>query len=194
MMQSSGVSSSQLFIAPHVGLRELCLGFFKIGMLGFGGVGAMARHVIVEERRWMSEKEYAALLGMGQILPGGNVLNVAVMIGDRSRGVPGAVTALLALLAMPLVIVTALALAYERFAGLPQVHAAISGSAAAAAGLVIGTSCKMAWRIRPSAMHVGFGLLAFAAVGPLRLSLIPAALVLIPLSIMGTYLRRRHER
>jgi hypothetical protein len=31
-----------------------------------------ARHVIIEERRWLTEKEFAAILGVGQILPGPN--------------------------------------------------------------------------------------------------------------------------
>ena len=34
-----------------VGKTELFLGFLKIGLLGFGGVGPWSRHVIVEERR-----------------------------------------------------------------------------------------------------------------------------------------------
>jgi hypothetical protein len=49
----------------------------------------------------------------------------------------------------------------------------------------------MAWRSRLSVMAAGFGLLAFAAVALLRLPLIAVALVLIPLSIVGAFLRRR---
>jgi chromate transporter len=194
MVKITGASSAKHPIAPHVGLKELARGFFKIGLFGFGGVGPMSRYVIVEDRKWMSEKEYAAVLGIGQILPGGNVLNAAVIIGDLARGPAGAFTALASLLAMPLAIVIALALAYARFASLPQVATAIGGCASAAAGLVIGTSCKMAWRIRPGAVPVFFGLLAFLTVGPLLLSLIPCVLTLIPLSIAGVWLRHRHER
>ena len=68
------------------GRLELFLGYLKIGLLGFGGVAAWARHVIVEERRWLTEREYAEVLGLGQVLPGPNVGNAAVMIGRRFHG------------------------------------------------------------------------------------------------------------
>ena len=53
-----------------VSKRELFFGFLKIGLLGFGGIAPWARHVIVEERQWVTDKEFAAILGVGQILPG----------------------------------------------------------------------------------------------------------------------------
>jgi chromate transporter len=54
----------------QVSSTELFLGFLKIGLLGFGGVAPWARHVIIEERRWLTDKEFAEILGVGQILPG----------------------------------------------------------------------------------------------------------------------------
>jgi chromate transporter len=76
-----------------VGKSELFLGFLKIGLLGFGGIAPWARHVIIEERRWLTEKEFAAILGIGQILPGPNAMNASVMIGGRFPGVSGALAA-----------------------------------------------------------------------------------------------------
>jgi chromate transporter len=42
---------------------DLFLGFFKLGALAFGGAGPMMRSVIVEDRRWLDDAEFAALLG-----------------------------------------------------------------------------------------------------------------------------------
>jgi chromate transporter len=184
---SSGVSGT-------VTLRHLFSGFLKIGLLGFGGVAPIARHVIVEDRAWLSEVEYASVMGIGQVLPGANTINAAVMIGDRFQGIAGAIVCLVSLMVMPLVIVTGLGVLYQRFAGLPQVQAAISGSAAAAAGLVIGAALKMARRLHPTAIAIVFGLLAFIAVGLLKVSLIAAVAVLGPLSIGAAYLGHRRER
>jgi chromate transporter len=131
-----------------VSKRELFLGFLKIGLLGFGGIAPWARHVIVEERRWLTEKEFAAILGIGQILPGPNTMNASVMIGDRFQGVPGVLVCLLGQMAMPLVVVTSLAVVYERFATVPEVRAGLVGAAAGAAGLVLGTALKMARKIK----------------------------------------------
>ena len=178
---SSGVSGT-------VTLRHLFSGFLKIGLLGFGGVAPIARHVIVEDRAWLSEVEYASVMGIGQVLPGANTINAAVMIGDRFQGIAGAIVCLVSLMVMPLVIVTGLGVLYQRFAGLPQVQAPIS------AGLVIGAALKMARRLHPTAIAIVFGLLAFIAVGLLKVSLIAAVAVLGPLSIGAAYLGHRRER
>ena len=53
---------------------------FEIGVsAAFGGVGPWARRIIVEEERWLDDREYAELLGLCQVLPGPNVGNVSVM-------------------------------------------------------------------------------------------------------------------
>src|SRR4051812_1525982 len=144
--------------APPVSRTDLVLGFLKIGLLGFGGVASVARHVIVDDRRWLIEREYAAVLGLGQVLPGPNVVNAAAMVGDRFHGVPGCVLAVTVLMAIPLAILIGLAELYAQFAAAPAVQAAVSGAAAAAAGLVIGTALKMARRLKPTLMATAIGL------------------------------------
>lgn len=151
--------------ARTVSKSELFLGFLKIGVLGFGGIAPWARHVIVEERGWLSEKEFAAVLGIGQILPGPNTMNAAVLIGDRFQGVIGVLLCLAGQMALPLVIVTTLGVVYERFAAIPEVQAALVGAAASAAGLVLGTAIKMARKLKPTPLALAISLLAFAAVG-----------------------------
>jgi chromate transporter len=171
--------------------RELFLGFLKIGLLGFGGIAPWARHVIIEERRWLTEKEFAAILGIGQILPGPNTMNASVMIGDRFQGVGGVLACLLGQMAMPLVIITSLAVVYQRFADVPEVKAALIGAAAGAAGLVLGTALKMAQKIKPSPLALLVGIMVVAAVGLLEWPLVPVVCVLVPLGIGASALERR---
>jgi chromate transporter len=174
-----------------VSKRELFLGFLKIGLLGFGGIAPWARHVIIEERRWLTEKEFAAILGVGQILPGPNTMNASVMIGDRFQGVPGVLLCLLGQMAMPLVIITSLAVVYQRFADVPEVKAALAGAAAGAAGLVMGTALKMAQKIRLTPLALVIGVLALAAIGILSWPLVPVVAVLVPLAVGAAALERR---
>jgi chromate transporter len=171
--------------------RELFLGFLKIGLLGFGGIAPWARHVIIEERRWLTEKEFAAILGIGQILPGPNTMNASVMIGDRFQGVPGVLLCLLGQMAMPLVIITSLAVLYQRFADVPEVKAALAGAAAGAAGLVMGTALKMAQKIKLTPLALVIGVLALAAIGILSWPLVPVVAVLVPLGVGAAALERR---
>ena len=174
-----------------VGKTELFLGFLKIGLLGFGDVGPWARHIIVEERRWLSDREFAEVLGVGQMLPGPNTVNAAVMIGDRFQGPAGVLFSLLGMMAMPLAIVVALAAAYDRFAALPEVSAGLTGAAAAAAGLVLGTALKMIRNIRLARMAYLIIALAFAAMAVFGWSLVPVVIVLAPLAVIMTALGRR---
>jgi chromate transporter len=174
-----------------VSRSELFFGFLKIGLLGFGGIAPWARHVIIEERRWLTEKEFAAILGIGQILPGPNTMNASVMIGDRFQGISGVLLCLLGQMAMPLVIITSLAVVYERYAGLPEVKAALVGAAAGAAGLVLGTALKMAQKIKLTPLGWLVGTMAFGTIGLLAWPLVAVIAVLAPLGVACAWWERR---
>ncbi len=167
----------------------LFLGYLKIGLLGFGGVAVWSRRVIVEERRWLTEADYAEVIALGQILPGPNIGNAAVMIGRRFHGLPGALLATAGIYAAPLVILIGLCLLYERYGALPQVGPAMQGIAAAAAGMVIGTALKMAGRLRlpPEAILLMLAATAAAAWARVPMPLIVAALA--PLSVAASLWR-----
>lgn len=131
------------------GLTDLFLGFMRVGCLSFGGAQAFARRVIVEERGWLSEQDYAELLALAQVLPGPNVGNFAVMFGRRVAGLRGAAACLGGFFGMPLVLMVAMVGLYTRFGQEPVVGAVMKGVAAAAAGMVLGTALRMASRLRP---------------------------------------------
>jgi len=176
-----------------VSRTALFLGFAKIGLLGFGGVAPWARHVIVGEKRWLSEREYASILGVGQVLPGPNTVNSAIIIGDHFQGTVGALSAVFGLLCTPIAVLIGIALIYDRIAGFPSVGAAIGAGAAAAAGLVIGTAIKMARRLKPNLTAVAVGLAAFSSVGLLQVPMALAIAVLGPISIALVWRERRRR-
>ncbi|WP_289296313.1 chromate transporter [uncultured Reyranella sp.] len=175
----------------NIGKAELFLGFLKIGLLGFGGVAPWARHIIVEEKGWLTDKEFAEILGVGQVLPGPNVVNASVIIGNRFQGPVGVLLCLLGQMAMPVVIVIGLAMVYQRLASIPEVHAALIGAAAASAGMVLGTALKMIRNIRPTAVTLGIVGLGFASIALFRWPLVPVVVGLVVLAIVGTVLVRR---
>jgi chromate transporter len=184
-----GMQDSNEQAAP--GLTDLALGFLSLGLLGFGGVAPWARHIIVERRRWLSEKHYAEFIGFGQVLPGSNTINAAILIGQRFHGLPGAIVAVTALMTMPLLVLVLLASLYGRYATHPDVIAALAGTAAAAAGLVIGTAIKMAMRLRLTLVAIVFAAAAFVAAGLLMLPLLPTIGLLVPLSLCARFVVRR---
>jgi chromate transporter len=176
---------------PAISRTELFLGFLKIGLLGFGGVAPWARYVIVEDRRWLDEREYASILGIGQVLPGPNTVNAAIIIGNRFQGASGAISAVLGMLCMPIAILIGIAIVYDRIEGLPAVQAAIGAGASAAAGLVIGTALKMARKLKPDMSAIAIGLAAFISVGLFQAPMALAIAVLGPISIAFVWRLRR---
>jgi chromate transporter len=162
----------------------LFLGFLSIGIIGFGGVLPWARRMMVEQRGWLTPAEFTDLLGLCQFLPGPNIVNLAVALGSRFRGLPGAVAAVTGLVSLPMVVVIALGAAYGAWRDHPVVDAAAAGLAAAASGLVVATALKIAAPLRGSRLGIGIALVVIVAIAVLHLPLVPTMLVMAPLSIL----------
>ncbi len=173
--------------------RGLFLVFLKIGLCGFGGVATWARRVIVEERAWLSEQDYAELLGVASILPGANTVNIAVLLGDRYCGISGSLSALAGLLLMPLLILFAIATLYERFAVQIDVRNGVAGAAAATAGLVIGTGLKMMHNLQPDILALASGGAVFLAVGLFQAPLAISLLIAVALSLVLRAVMERRQ-
>jgi chromate transporter len=123
---------------------DLFLGFLSASVRGFGGVFVMGRRMLIEERKWLTPDEFVELLGVCQFLPGANIVNLSVAVGQRFRGWKGSLAALGGILAVPAAVSVVLAALFLRYDAIPQVAHAMGAVAAAAAGLVIGTALKMA--------------------------------------------------
>ncbi len=151
---------------------ELFRVFTRLAMQGFGGVLPIAQRELVERCGWLTKAEFLELLAVGQVLPGPNIVNVALMYGDRCFGWRGALAACSGLLLLPLGVVLAATVLYQQFAAQPQVAGALRGMGVVAAGLVISTGAKLVGGLkrhplgRPVAL--GYALLTAALVGALR--------------------------
>ncbi|MDM0119959.1 chromate transporter [Variovorax arabinosiphilus] len=143
--------------------RDLFVSFTWLALQGFGGVLAIVQREVVEKKKWLTPEEFLEDWAVAQVLPGPNVINLSVMIGDRYFGVRGAAAALAGMLTVPLVVILALAVLYAHFAGNPQVAGALRGMGAVAAGLIAATGIKLIPALRR--LPLGFGLsLAIVAV------------------------------
>ncbi len=176
--------------APHAtpplnspqSLTDLFLSFTVLALQGFGGVLAVVQRELVERKRWMTREQFVEDWAVAQILPGPNVVNLSMMIGDRHFGLRGALVAVCGMLAAPLCVVLALALLYTQFATNPHVAGALRGMGAVAAGLVTATGFKLLGVLRTNPMGLALCLvlaaLCFTAIALLRL---PLAWVLLAL-------------
>lgn len=178
---------------PSVSRLQIFTGFVLVGMFGFGGIAASMHHVMVERRQWLTNAEYASVLGLGQVLPGANLVNMATIVGDRFQGLTGAILALLGLTCMPILILVGLASIYDQFATQPDVAAATKAAAAGAAGMIFGTGWKLGRTILDSRSALAFACLSFVAIGILRLPLVATLLVLAPIAIAVSFWRGKRE-
>jgi chromate transporter len=167
--------------------------FNRMALQGFGGVLAVAQRELVERERWLTKAQFLELLSLGQVLPGPNIINMALIIGDRFLGGRGAAAALAGLVCLPLLIVLLLAALYREFVDVPMVAGALRGMGAVAAGLVIGTALKLAGGLRGNPLGWTAGglvaLLALLAVGVWRWPLVGVVLGLGGLSVAVAWWR-----
>ena len=164
----------------HVSRAALFASFLKMGLLGFGGVLPWARRVIVDERRWLGDREFAELIGLCQVLPGPNIVNFSVIIGARTHGAQGSLIALTGILFVPVGVMLLIAVFYASVAHEAVTRNAIAGASAAAAGLILGTAMRLLMQTRPPLRGLLAGGAAFVAVGVLQwplLWVIPALIV-----------------
>ena len=165
--------------------------FLKMGLLGFGGVLPWARRVLVDERNWLSDKEFAEVIGLCQVLPGPNVVNLAVIIGSRTHGPLGSLIAVGGILFVPVGVVLLLATFYASVAHEPLAHGAIGGASAAAAGLILGTAIRLLVQSRPPPRGLLVGGTAFVTVGVLQWPLVQVMLVLVVVAIAAEWYASR---
>jgi chromate transporter len=168
---------------PRLTLGALFGAFLKVSMYGFGGPIVWARRIIVEERGWLGEAEFADILSFCQFLPGPNVVGVTVCIGARFRGPAGALAALAGFILVPWTVGFALGAMLLSYAQTAVLQGFLRGIAAAAAGLIIATGIRLLMPHRPRPVALAIAALAFAGLAVLRLPLLIVVLGLVPLSI-----------
>lgn len=162
---------------------RLFLAFATLGLTAFGQLIPNARHAMVNTHKWLTDPEFAEMLAIGQVLPGPNVINVSAALGDRHAGWAGAIAAVGGLVLPPSVVAIALAASLYSVAGNPHVAAALSGMAAAAAGLVLATGIRLARASLRSRTGVAIMLAIFAAIALVRLPLALVLLVALPVTL-----------
>jgi chromate transporter len=128
-----------------VSVWQIFVEFLLIGATSFGGgVVAYLRSGLVSKRGWLDDREFVELLSISQTLPGLNATNMAILVGDRLRGTPGAVAAIVGVCLPGATLMYIVGIAYRAHGDRPLATAALKGVAAAAVGLVLATSVQLA--------------------------------------------------
>jgi chromate transporter len=173
-------------------LRDLFFSFSWIALQGFGGVMAIVQRELVEKRQWLTAAEFLDDWAVAQVLPGPNVCNLAVLMGDRCFGARGALAAAAGLMLFPSVVVLALAAFFFNMLDVPLVQGMLRGMGAVSAGLIAGTALKLTSGLRDhpfgAAGCVALSGLTLAGAAVLH---VPLVWLLLGLGVSGTLLAWR---
>jgi chromate transporter len=165
-------------------LFDLFRSFFWIGATGFGGVLPTSMHELVRRRQWLTMAEFTEMLALCQVLPGPNVINLAIVFGQRVGGWMGALTAITAMMLVPLVAVMTIAAIYAGVADDPVAGQVIRAIAGTAAGLICAVTLRLLWPVLRRPVAVAIIVAVACSVLVLRLPLILVLAVGLPVAVI----------
>ena len=179
-------------------LLDLYLAFLKIGAVNFGGGYAMLpllEEDLNKKRGWVTTEELMDYFAIGQCTPGIIALNVSTFIGNKKRGVAGALAATLGFLPCPIIIILIIATCLTNFAHLAIVQNAFAGIRVCVCVLILEAVIRL-WKksivdIKTLTMYIFiFAVMLFKGSLPFN---IPAALLVILAGIAGILLRGQSD-
>jgi chromate transporter len=133
-------------IANTPTLGGLFFSFLKIGTVGFGGglaVIAQVRTLAVQQRRWLTEQEFASGFALAQTLPGTSAGNITTYVGLKIRGWRGACVSMAGFILPSMLMMIVLAILYRHLRYLPDTDRLFLGLNAAVVALIIVTAWRM---------------------------------------------------
>jgi len=157
----------------------------KIGLLSFGGPAAqiaLMHRMVVEERGWLTERQYLNALSFCMLLPGPEAMQLATYAGWRLHGVAGGLAAGLMFVLPGAAVVLVLSMIYAAFGNVPLVEAIFMGVKAAVLVIVIEALLRIAKRALKGAEAWLMAALAFIGIFFLAL---PYPLIVLAAAIWG---------
>ncbi len=159
--------------------------FGRIGVLSFGGPAAqiaLMHRVLVDEKAWLTEKQYLNALSFCMLLPGPEAMQLATYAGWRIKGVFGGLLAGLLFVLPGAFVILALASIYAYFGDVPFIAALFLGVKATVLIIVIEALLKVSKRALKQSMHWVMAAIAFIAIFFLSL---PFPLIVLGAGLFG---------
>ncbi|MEP2474982.1 MAG: chromate efflux transporter, partial [Paracoccaceae bacterium] len=166
-------------------LGEATRVWWKIGILSFGGPAAqiaLMHKEVVEDRGWLSERQYLNALSFCMLLPGPEAMQLATYAGWRLHGTLGGLIAGLLFVIPGAAVIMTLAAIYSVYGNVPLVEALFYGIKAAVLVIVVEALLRVAKKALSERVHWIIAGLAF--VGIFFLS-IPYPLIVLLAGLVG---------
>lgn len=171
---------------PQVSLGKIFFAFLTIGATSVGGgVVGYLRSGLVVSLKWLDDETFVELLSICQSLPGLNASNMAILVGDRLRGGPGALVALIGICLPGGLIMAAAGAAYgSAHKASPLVPLMLHGVAAGAVGMVLYVTLKLGAKTIRLPSEFFFAAVTFFLVAYLKFSVLSALALVAAVAII----------
>ena len=146
---------------------ELFITFVKIGAFTLGGgyaMLAMVEKAVVEQRKWITEKDFWDMITLVQTLPGVFAINTALYVGYRIKGIKASLAAMVGAALPSFVIIIVLATYFSTMWENEVVNAIFKGIRPCVVALILAPSLKMVKSVGLSAKTLWIPVLAVIAV------------------------------
>jgi len=162
----------------EVSILQIFLELLIIGATSFGGAVPYLRRSLVTKRHWVNDKEFVEMLSISQSLPGLNATNMAVLVGEKLRGMMGAIAGIIGICLPGGLLMFVVGIYYRQHGDHAFVTAALKGVSAAAVGLILFTVVSLS---KKSLYHnFDFVFIAMTVIAVNRLHLgVPRALIAV---------------
>lgn len=138
--------------------------FFKISAVSVGGgltmLPLMDRE-FVEKRNWMSESDMVDVVAIVQSVPGIIAVNMAILIGQRTAGLAGAIVTSVGVVIPPVVVIVVIAALLFQLSGNATADHIFTGVRAAVSALILLSVIKMSKSILKSPVPIVIAILGF---------------------------------
>ncbi|MDD9911086.1 MAG: chromate efflux transporter [Ahrensia sp.] len=171
-------------------LTEATREWARIGILSFGGPAAqiaLMHKLIVEERGWLSEKQFLNALSFCMLLPGPEAMQIATYAGWRLHGVRGGLVAGGLFVLPGAMILLALVTLYAWYGSTPLVEAMFLGIKASVIAIVVEALIRISKRALGTPLSYS---LAFASFLAIFVFAVPYPLVVLVAAALGAWAAR----
>jgi chromate transporter len=175
---------------PSVSLKEATRVWAKIGLLSFGGPAgqiALMHRILVDEKRWIDEKQFLHALNFCMLLPGPEAQQLATYVGWQLHRIRGGLIAGSLFILPGFLVILALSFLYVSAGTVPIVQGIFVGLKAAVVVIVIQAVIRIGRRSLRSAAPALLALLAFLA---MFVWSIPFPMVILSAAVAGALVSR----
>lgn len=149
-------------------LLTLFFNMLYISTFTFGGgfvIVTLMKQKFVDKLHWMDESEMLDMTAIAQSSPGAIAVNAAILVGWRTAGFAGMLTAVVATILPPMVILSAISYCYQAFESNRYVALALKGMQAGVAAVILSVVFDLGGKVvqERSALSILLMILAFLA-------------------------------